>query len=134
MNNDDKILKALDNLQAGQDRSEKTVDQHGKILNQHGQVLTSLVQNVATVLQKQQEQGKDIKAIKEVVKFVDMKVEAGNNKQDRNVAELKEELAKKADKADVINLGAKIDKVTKDQETRIKELEEDQGIHHRDKN
>ncbi len=63
-----------------------------------------------------------------------MKVEAGNNKQDRNVAELKEELAKKADKADVINLGAKIDKVTKDQETRIKELEEDQGIHHRDKN
>ena len=62
MNNDDKILKALDNLQAGQDRLEKTVDQHGKILNQHGQVLTSLVQNVATVLQKQQEQGKDIKS------------------------------------------------------------------------
>jgi len=113
MNNDDKILKTLD---------------------QHGQILTALMGKVVTVLEIQQEQGKDIKAVKEVVKFVDMKVEAGNAKSDKNTAELKEELEKKADKADIMNLGAKIDKVTKDHETRIKELEADQGIHHRNKN
>jgi hypothetical protein len=117
MNNDDKILKTLD---------------------QHGKILTALVQNVATVLQNQREQGekqdkqgKQISAVKEVVNLVDMKVEAGNNKLVSSVAELKEDMATKAD---VMDLGAKIDKVTKDHNTRIKELEEDRGIHHRDKN
>ena|SRR5712692_3551516 len=117
MNNDEKIIKILD---------------------QHGIILTALMGKVVTVLEKQQEQGeqqekqgKDIQAIKEVVKFVDMKVEAGNNKIVSSVAELRKDMATKAD---VIDLGAKIDKVTKGHETRIKELEEEQGIHHRDKN
>lgn len=39
-----------------------------------------------------------------------------------------------ATKADVLDLGAKLDKVTKGHETRIRELEEDRGIHHRNKN
>jgi hypothetical protein len=46
-------------------------------------------------------------------------------------SEIKETIATKAD---VMDLGAKIDKVTKNHETRIRELEEDRGIHHRNKN
>ena len=46
-------------------------------------------------------------------------------------SEIKETIATKAD---VMDLGAKIDRVTKNHETRMRELEEDRGIHHRNKN
>ena len=48
--------------------------------------------------------------------------------------ELKKELDKKADKADIMKLGVKIEKVTENQETRLRELEADHGIHNRGKN
>ena len=113
MNDTDKILKVL--------------DKHGKVLNQHGQILTSLVQNVATVLEKQQEQNKQISAVKEAVLLVDMKVDAGNNKLVSSVAELIEDMATKAD---VLNVGVKVDKLKK----RIEGLEDDLDMPHTDKN
>src|SRR5437016_2186373 len=106
MNDTDKIMQALLALHAdmkqGQARVEKRLDQ----------------------------QGKDIQVVKEVVKFVDMKVDAGNNKIISSVAELKEELDKKADKADVLTVGVKVDKL----KHRIEGMEDDLDLPQRDKN
>ncbi len=71
MNNDEKILKALETLQAGQTRLEKTIE--------------PLQSDISEVKQGQQQ-------IKENVKNVDMKVEAFNHKLDATAEVIKVEI------------------------------------------
>ncbi len=88
MNNDEKILKVLEELQEGQERIEKRLD---RIEQDHSHTSTALEA-----------------------------VAAGQKEQ--------------VTKADLMDLNAKIDKVTKNHERRIEELEKEAGIPNPHKN
>jgi hypothetical protein len=71
---------------------------------------------------------------------VSKEIAASEERQTKRLEDAKEELraeiltSRAEAKADNLRLSGKVDKVTRSQETRLKELEEERGIHNRDKN
>lgn len=146
MNSDEKILKAIEGLQAditemkGEvnkiptiqkqlDHQGKTLDQHGKLLaqqggtlSQHGKILEAIGSHVGTILEEQQAQRIDLRSLH---------TEVHATKE-----ELKSEIlsARAEAKAEIIDLKATTMKPLKDHEKRIDALEDNTGIPHPDKN
>jgi hypothetical protein len=136
MNSDEKIIKMLEDLQAGQKvlqadlqmqgkdiASLKTrQEQQGKQLDQHDKLLAGMADNMATFLTEQQAQRIDIRSLH-------TEVHAAKD-------ELKSEIlsARSEAKADNMDLKATVIRQLKDHEKRIDALEEEVGIPHPDKN
>ncbi len=122
MNNDEKIVKILADMQANMatkadvERIEKRMDTLDDTQNRIVTSLDAVKAGIDDVQTKQKAQ-----ATKQAVEAT---VEAAK-------ADLKVELAAKAD---ILDLAAKIDKNTKSYKIRLEELEKDAGIRNRDKN
>ena len=129
MNSDEKIIKMLEELQAGQEQQGKDIaslktgqEQQGKQLDQHDKLLAGMADNMATFLTEQQAQRIDIRSLH-------TEVHAAKD-------ELKAEIlsARSEAKADNMDLKATVIRQLKDHEKRIDALEEEVGIPHPDKN
>ena len=136
MNSDEKIIKMLEELQAGQKALQADVqtqgkdiaslktgqEQQGKQLDQHDKLLAGIADNMATFLTEQQAQRIDIRSLH-------TEVHAAKD-------ELKSEIlsARSEAKADNMDLKATVIRQLKDHEKRIDALEEEVGIPHPDKN
>jgi hypothetical protein len=146
MNNDEKILKMLEDLRAGQERQGEAIaslrtgqEQQGeqltqvsrevskipaieKQLEQHSKILTGVADNMATFLTEQQAQREDIRSLH---------TEVHTTKE-----ELRAEIlaARSEAKADIIDLKATTMRRLNDHEKRINVLEDEAGIPHPDKN
>jgi hypothetical protein len=140
---DEKILKKLDELQAGQRALQAEVkglqegqqalqaevqkqgtqlEKQGQMLTQQGKLLAGLAANMATVLEEQQAQRTDIRSLhtevhesREALKgeIIEARVEA---------------------RADSLDLKAEVTKPIKEYGKRIHALEDATGIPHPDKN
>ena len=123
MNSDEKIIKMLEELQAGQEQQGKDIaslktgqEQQGKQLDQHDKLLAGMADNMATFLTEQQAQRIDIRSLH-------TEVHAAKD-------ELKSEIlsARSEAKADNMDLKATVIRQLKDHEKRIDALEEEVGI------
>jgi predicted nucleic acid-binding Zn-ribbon protein len=104
---DEKILKALENLQAGQARLENTV---------------SIVQtDVKDVKHGQTQANERLSKLENGQAHLTTAVEAVKAGQD----DIRDTMATQAD---VMDVGAKIDKITRNHERRIEELEHEAGL------
>ena len=112
MNNDEKIFKTLEALQAGQTRLEKTVSTLQADVKdvKHGQTQTN------ERLSKLEDGQAQIITAGEAVK-------AGQD-------DIREKLETKTDKADILDLKAEVVKKIKDHENRIEDLENEAGLPH----
>src|SRR5918999_3431632 len=128
MNSDEKIIKMLEELQAGPEQQGKDItslktgqEQQGKQLDQHDKLLAGMADNMATFLTEQQAQRIDIRSLH-------TEVHAAKD-------ELKSEIlsARSEARADNMDLKATVMKQLKDHEKRIDTLEEEVGIPHPDK-
>jgi cell division septum initiation protein DivIVA len=146
MNSDEKIIKMLEDLRAGQEQQGKDIavlktgqEQQGKQLaqvsrevskipaiekqlDQHNKLMMGMADNMATFLTEQQAQRIDIRSLH-------TEVHAAKD-------ELKSEIlsARSEARADNMDLKATVIRQLKDHEKRIDALEEEVGIPHPDKN
>jgi hypothetical protein len=132
MSTDEKVLKLLEDLQAGQKALQDDVSavkaETGKIpaieqrLDHHGKLLTGLIANMATVLEEQQAQRVDIRSL--------------HTEVHESREELKGEIraAREEAKRDNIDLKATVVKKIQSHERRITNIEEHEGIENPDKN
>ncbi len=107
MNNDEKILQALENLQAGQERLEKTQREQGNIIAQ-------IKTGVEALAAGQQ----DLRERTATKKDVDTAVE----------------VAEKELRADILLIDAKLVKTVHSHGKRIENIEQHEGIQNPDKN
>jgi hypothetical protein len=146
MNSDEKIIKMLEDLRAGQEQQGKDIaalktgqEQQGKQLaqvsrevskipaiekqlDQHNKLMMGMADNMATFLTEQQAQRIDIRSLH-------TEVHAAKD-------ELKSEIlsARSEARADNMDLKSTVIRQLKDHEKRIDALEEEVGIPHPDKN
>ena len=144
MNNaDEKIVKALEELQSGQKALQVDMQKQGrqietlidvqeqqwKQIAQHGKTLAGLLSTLGTMLEEQHTQRLDIRSL-----HTDM--QSLHTETQTSKEELKTEIlsARAEAKADSVDLKATVMKPLKDHEQRIDALEDDAGIPHPDKN
>jgi outer membrane murein-binding lipoprotein Lpp len=136
MNSDEKIIKMLEDLRAGQEQQGKDIaslktgqEQQGKQLEQQGKLLTGVAASVGTVLEEQQAQRMDIRSLHTDMGALHTEVHAAKD-------ELKAEIisARAEAKADNMDLKATVTRQLKDYGKRIDALEEEAGIPNPDKN
>jgi len=150
MNTDEKILKTLEDLHAGQkelrsdvqkqgkdiaalksgqEQQGKQLDQQGTALTQQGKLLNGIAANMGTVLEEQQAQRLDIRSLHTDNQSLHTEVHASKD-------ELKAEIraARAEAKMDNIDLKATAIRQLKDHEKRIDALEDATDIPHPDKN
>lgn len=126
MNNDEKILKALADLQADVTAMKgdigKQLEQQGNTLTQQGKLLSGIAATMGTVLEEQQAQRMDIRSL--------------HSEVHASKEELKGEIlsARAEAKRDNIDLKATVVKELKDDKKRIEALEDAAEIPHPDKN
>lgn len=125
MNNDEKILKALADLQADVTAMKgdigKQLEQQGNTLTQQGKLLSGIAATMGTVLEEQQAQRMDIRSL--------------HSEVHASKEELKGEIlsARAEAKRDNIDLKATVVKELKDDKKRIEALEDAAEIPHPDK-
>jgi outer membrane murein-binding lipoprotein Lpp len=150
MNTDEKILKSLEDLQAGQQALRADVktlngkvdtveqgqqalqdvqEQQWEHIAQQGKILAGLGATAGTILDEQQAQRVDIRSLHTGMQSLHTEVHASKE-------ELKSEIiAARADaKMDNVDLKATVVRQLKDHEKRIDALEDATGIPHPDKN
>lgn len=128
MNNDDKILKILETLQATQEQQGKQLEQQGKVLE--------AIQAV------QEEERKDIIILKGATAqslTIAEAVKAGVESTQEDVKAIKavqQEHGKRLDElqVNIIDQGAKFEKRQREQDNRLDELEHATGTHNPNKN
>src|SRR5437016_5657085 len=128
MNNDEKILKALEDLQAditAMKHEMEKIPTIEKQLTQQRKILNEVAANMGTVLTEQQAQRIDIRSLHTDLQSLHSEVHASKE-------ELKSEIiASRADaKRDNMDLKATVGKQFKGHEERIDTLEDDAGIPH----
>ena len=153
MNSDEKIIKMLEDLRAGQEQQGKDIaalktgqEQQGKQLaqvsdevskipaiekqlDQHTKLMAGLADNMATFLTEQQAQRIDIRSLHTEMGSLHTEIHAVKD-------ELKAEIisARAEAKADNMDLKATVTRQLKDYGKRIDALEEEVGIPNPDKN
>ena len=129
MNSDEKIIKMLEDLRAGQKQQGKDIASLKTGQKQQGKLLTGVAAHVGTVLEEQQAQRIDIRSLHTDMGALHTELHAAKD-------ELKAEIisARAEAKADIMDLKATTMRQLKDHEKRIDALEEEVGIPHPDKN
>jgi hypothetical protein len=139
MSTDEKVLKILEDLQAGQkalqDDMTAVKAETGKIpaieqrLDHHSKLLTGLTANMATVLEEQQAQRSDIRSLH-------TEVHGSREEVKGEIEEVKGEVraAREEAKRDNIDLKATVVKKIQSHERRITNLEEHEDIENPEKN
>jgi peptidoglycan hydrolase CwlO-like protein len=132
MNNDDKILKALEDLKAGQNALNSKVDTleqgqkaleagqqalTGKV-DAQGKLLNGITATMATMLEEQQAQRVDIRSLHTELHEVKGEVRAARDEAKRDTIDLKATVVKKIQSLD----------------RRVTNIEEHDGIENPDKN
>ena len=100
MNNEDKIVKALENLQAGQERIEITQHEQGRAIQAQGTAIAQIKTGVEAVTAGQQDLQKQVKTIR----------------------------SEMATRADIQDVDAKLVKRVNNHEKRIDDLEKEAGL------